>query len=125
MRISVVDQAMINAVVFASTVFVGDMKQFAPTTYALAVQREIPVFNGNEGDLSPYLVFRNQIPMPSNANTMPVDIGNESPYIRVGAVRILSVSTSSMFQIGSTDYIRAESRIKHLRQLLHGTRPVT
>lgn len=124
-RISVVDQTKVNAVVFSSTFFVGDMKQFIPKTYALAVQREIPIYNGNEGDFTPYLTFSSPIPVPSQQNTVPVEAINENPFIHVGAIQVLSVSTSSLYQIGSTDYIDAESRIKHIRQLLSGLRPVT
>lgn len=124
MRISVVDQSKVHAVVFSSTVFAGDMKEFSPITYALAVQREIPIYNANEGDLSQFIIFQSQIPEPSKQNPVPVTVTNENPYIRVGAVNILSVSTSSLFQIGSNQYIRAESRVKHIRQLLNGIQPV-
>ncbi|CAG7621776.1 spore germination protein GerPE [Paenibacillus allorhizosphaerae] len=124
MRVSVVDVTKVNAVISASSVFIGDMKQFQPKANILAVQREIPIYNGNEGDLSPYLVFRSPITIPSEENTVPAAITNENGYIRVGAIRVLSVSTSSLYQIGSTDYIHAESRLKHIRQLLTGTSPL-
>ena len=124
MRVSVVDVSKVHAVVEASAVFIGDMKQFQPTANIFAVQREIPTYYGNEGDLSPYLVFRSPIPIPSENNTVPAAITNDNGYIRVGAIQVLSVSTSSLYQVGSTDYIQCESRLKHIRQLLTGTRPL-
>ncbi|TVY09535.1 spore germination protein GerPE [Paenibacillus cremeus] len=124
MRISVIDQVKVEDVTICSTLFVGDMKSFTPETRALAVQREIPTYNGNEGNLSQFSLFQAVLPRPSNQNPVHADIVNENPYIRVGAVKVLSVSTCSLYQMGSNVYIDCEARIKHIRQLLHGERPV-
>jgi spore germination protein PE len=116
-RISSVDRLRILSVQFSSVVEVGDSNQIKPTSKALAVQREFPIFFGNEGAFKQYPIFEIELPSISSEQTVPMKIKNENPIIQVGTVRIVGVSNSSVFQIGSTNTINAEARVKHFRQI--------
>lgn len=104
--------------------FTGDMVEFAPTTEALAIQREVPNFYGDEGDLTHFSIFTAEIPSPLKIPLTELTIRQESPFIRVGSVHLTAISTSALFHIGKNRSIRAESRIKHIRQLLTGERAI-
>ncbi|MBP1156198.1 MULTISPECIES: spore germination protein GerPE [unclassified Paenibacillus] len=122
-RTSVVNRVMIYSIGYASFFNVGDIGDFSPVTFALAVQREIPVFYGNEGNLRSYPLFTSPIPLPKGESGARMTVNHAVPVIRVNDVEVLAVSTSSIVQIGSIKSIRAESRIKHIRQLLRGLPP--
>lgn len=121
-RTSVVGEVKINAVLFSSAVFAGDMVEYAPKTLVLAIQREVPNHLGNEGSIEAFPIFSAEIPQPLKLPGTELSTVNESPFIRVGSVRILSVSTCGLFHMGSNRFIREEARIKHIRQLLTGER---
>lgn len=122
-RTSVVNRVMIYNIGYASALNVGDLGDFSPVTLALAVQREIPVYYGEEGNLGAYPIFSTPIPVPKQAREDRMTTHHASPVIRVNDVEVLAVSTASLVQIGSIALTRAESRIKHIRQLLRGLPP--
>jgi spore germination protein PE len=124
-RTSVVNQINIHAVTLSSTVQVGDNVVVKPRSRAIAVQREIPIFLGDEGGFSNYPLFSRPIPQPIVTEDVKMTVLNESPLIKVGQIEILSVAASSVFQVGTNQRIDAESRIKHFRQLLRGEVPRT
>lgn len=120
-RTSVVGFVKIRTVELSSIVFAGDAGILHPVSNVLAVQRELPSYNGNEGKLSVFPLFTNPIPVPELVEDFSMDIDNQSNTINVGYVDIIGVSASSIIQIGSNHRIDAESRIKHIRQLLGRT----
>lgn len=122
-RTSIVNHIMIYNIGYASALNVGDLGDFSPVTLALAVQREIPVYYGKEGNLEAYPLFSIPIPVLKQEREVRMNTYHASPVIRVNDVEVLAVSTSSLVQIGSITSIRAESRIKHIRQLLRGLPP--
>jgi spore germination protein PE len=117
-RISSVKTINIKSVSFASTFLIGDSVEITPVSRALAVQREALIYYGNEGDLSQFPIFSQPIPKPSITEQISLYRENQRPTINVDHVKVLGVSNSSVFQVGSTKHIDAEARIKHIRQLL-------
>ena len=117
-RTSVVRRFKANAVGFASTLLIGDLGRFDSATHALAVQREVAAFWGNEGDLASFALFSRPIPLPPVDETVELVRVNTNPDIVVDEVRVISVSTASLAQVGSVRSIRTEARIKHVRQFV-------
>lgn len=95
----------------------GDSLCLTPETKALAVLRSQSSYYGDEGDFSSP-IFTNPIPGPSLDEELEMEIINESPYIKVESIKIIGVSASGIVQIGSNQCIDAESRIKHIRQMI-------
>ncbi|MDF2716752.1 MAG: spore germination protein [Paenibacillus sp.] len=118
-RTSAVKNANINSVGLGSIVLVGDCVEVKPRGKALAIQRQIANFNGNEGSFEAFPIYSRPIPRPDPSNDVHFTVTNCSSFIHVGAVNIISVSSSSVLQIGSNQTIDAESRTKHIRQLQH------
>jgi len=115
-RLSVIGFLDINAVIFSSVVFIGDNWLIAPRTRVIAVRRDFPSFFGNEGRFEDYPLFQRdwpRLPVPADVHFVKRDEG----VIQVDLVRLTSLSTSAMFQAGSTHTVRSESRVKQFRQL--------
>ncbi|MGD6817720.1 spore germination protein GerPE [Metabacillus sp. 84] len=116
-RNSIVDAAYVNTLGLSSVFQIGDSREIVPKANVFAVQREAEIFYDNEGDFSRYEIFQIPIPRPVRTETVIPSYFHEKPFIRVKFVKLLAVSTSGVFQIGSTDLIDAEARVKHTRQL--------
>ncbi|MEC0714399.1 spore germination protein GerPE, partial [Bacillus haynesii] len=88
-------------------------------TKVLAVQRYLSLFYGNEGSFKQddFQLFRQPIPYPLPETGVCSAFFHEIPFIRVRAIKINGVSSSSVAQIGSTHRITADSRVKHIRKL--------
>jgi len=119
-RTSIVGSMKINSIQISSVIFIGDNLVVEPRTKALAVQRHVADFLGDEGDFKRYSVFRRPFPQIPPDTGVTTDTVNESPVIQVDQLRIVAMSASAVLQIGSTSALDAESRTKHFRQLLTG-----
>ena len=119
-RTSIVGNMKVDSMQISSVIFVGDNQVVEPRTKALAVQRQVANFLGDEGDFKRYSIYRRPFPQIPLDTEVTMDIMNESPAIQVDQLRIVAMSTSAVVQIGSTSIIDAESRTKHFRQLLTG-----
>ncbi|MGF7031872.1 spore germination protein PE [Paenibacillus mucilaginosus] len=117
-RTSVVGSIRVIDIGYASTLLIGDLVDFAPVSLALAVQREIPRYYGNEGKFEDFPLFVMPIPLTSEEQPVNLTARQTCARIEVDRVRITAVSSSSMVQVGSNRSVRAESRVKHIRQLL-------
>ncbi|MEF3302030.1 spore germination protein GerPE [Paenibacillus sp. GYB003] len=117
MRISAVEYIHIREVGLGSICFVGDCVELKPSGKALAVQRQISVYSGNEGSFSAFPIFSRPIPLPSPNVGVDTRFTNVDPFINVRHVDIISLSSSAILQVGSNDRIRADNRVKHIRQL--------
>ncbi|MCP3771878.1 spore germination protein GerPE [Paenibacillus sp. MZ04-78.2] len=122
-RTSVVRSLKVDSLIFGSSIFVGDLHNFSPVSYVYAVQREISVFYGDEGNLSAYPIYSAPLPWARQTPAMQMEVTNTSPVICAGNVRVISISTASMVQFGSVRSIRADTRVKNIRQLLRGLPP--
>lgn len=118
-RTSAVKNAYVNSVGLGSILFVGDCVEVKPRSKALAVQRQIADFSGDEGSFEAFPIYSRPIPRPDPSDEVQFTVTNRSSFIHVGAVKITSISSSSVLQIGSNLSIDAESRTKHIRQLQH------
>ncbi|GAA3404370.1 spore germination protein GerPE [Paenibacillus hodogayensis] len=120
-RTSTVWHIHIKEVGLASTCLIGDCIEVKPVSKALAVQRQTSVFSGNEGSYDQFPLFSRSLamPEPSPMDDVRMDVSTRDPFIRVQAVDIISVSSSSVLQVGSNCAIRSEVRVKHIRQLQH------
>jgi spore germination protein PE len=116
-RTSVVNNAFVNSIAFSSIFEIGDAFKIDATTKAIAIQREYPLFVENEADFSRYRVFTEHIPIPVVDEEVRTTFIHENPVISVSSVQVTGISSSSIFQIGSTNHVRSEARIKHIRQL--------
>ncbi|WP_110114339.1 spore germination protein GerPE [Bacillus sp. CGMCC 1.16541] len=116
-RTSIVQRINIDSLSSSSITQVGDSTNVILLTRALAVRREYPLFFGREGNFDDYVIFREDIPV-SPIEPIAMNVRNEVPTIRVNCIDIIGVGFSSLIHIGSTCNVYAESRIKHIRQLL-------
>lgn len=114
-RFSNVSVAYVNTIQFSSVFTIGDSKQITPIVKVLAVQREEERYYGKEGDLSQYPIFEEEIPQPIVYEQITTNFFHENPRINVHAINILALSSSAVFQIGSTKDIICETRTKHIR----------
>ncbi|MGD9676898.1 MAG: spore germination protein GerPE [Vulcanibacillus sp.] len=111
-RISKVNKINIHNVVECATAQFGDSIVLEPNAKIYALQREIPIFYEDEIDINDYQTYFKPIPkiiIDESINTKKV---NKSPYIKVDSVYILSVTSSSIFHVGSTQLIDNEARVK-------------
>ncbi|MBM7702637.1 spore germination protein GerPE [Metabacillus iocasae] len=116
-RTSFVNNITIDSLSSSSITQVGDSTNLILLTRALAVRREYPLFYGREGNFDDYAVFKEDIPVLP-ITPIAITTYNEVPAIRVNYIDIIGVGFSSVVHIGSTCNVYAESRIKHIRQLL-------
>ncbi|TXC89656.1 spore germination protein GerPE [Metabacillus litoralis] len=116
-RYSQVTSAYVNTIGISSVFNIGDSQQITPTAKVLAIQREEERFLGDEGDLSEYPIFEEEIPQPQFYEEVVTNFFHENPRIRVSNVKVIAISSSSVFQIGSTKDIICETRVKNIRQL--------
>ncbi|MGD6792799.1 spore germination protein GerPE [Metabacillus indicus] len=116
-RLSIVNAAYIDSVGISSVFQVGDSVDIIPRVKVYAVQREEEIELGNEGDLRQYNIYSENLPRPLIYENVQTAFFHECPVIRVGGVKVTSISSSGVVQFGSTNTIDCESRVKHIRQL--------
>ena len=118
-RTSVVHDIKVLVCQLGSATFIGDNQVVDSRAWVLAVQRELPEFLGNEGNFR-YRVYHAELPAPGLGTSVRLRRTNESPWIKVGHVKIISISVAGVLQVGSTSIIDADNRLKLFRQLLKG-----
>ncbi|MGX6442294.1 spore germination protein GerPE [Neobacillus sp. K501] len=118
-RTSVVDVLKITSASFSSTIQLGDSKIINGASRALAVQREADVFYGNEGNFSAYSVFTEPIPFQPITEQLKMSVQNLKPLIKVNNISILAMSSAAILQVGNSEMVSLEARVKHIRQLFH------
>ncbi|ULL17250.1 spore germination protein GerPE [Paenibacillus sp. H1-7] len=116
-RWSLVRFLKVNSVSQGSILQIGDNQTVQPEAKVLNVQREVAHDNGNEVDMDAYASYSREIPEVTIHEPVTMSVHNECDYIQVGIVRILSVSTSGVVQIGQNERIEAVSRVKRIRQM--------
>jgi spore germination protein PE len=114
-RYSNVTTAYVNSVGISSVFQIGDSMEITPAVNVLAVQREEERHYGTEGDLSQYSIYEEEIPQPILYEQLTTNFFHENPRIKVDIVNIIAISSSSVFQIGSTKDIACVNRTKHIR----------
>ncbi|NOV02911.1 spore germination protein GerPE [Paenibacillus planticolens] len=117
-RLSIVGCVRVTSISSSSVMQVGDNVQSALETKVFAVQREVPIYFGNEGSFAAYPFFRRPFPVPQPPEPFTMCVDNLGSFIRVRDVRIVEVSSSCLFQIGSSRIIGAEARVINIRQFV-------
>ncbi|ASB90183.1 spore germination protein GerPE [Bacillus sonorensis] len=102
-----------------STLQIGDSEELFFREKVLAIQRYLADYLGNEGSFKQedYQLFQQPVPQPLPETGVCSAFFHENPVIRVRAIKIQSVSSSSTAHIGSTRSIDTDTRIKHIRNL--------
>ena len=104
----------------SAVIQIGDSNQVTPKTKIYALQRQQPIFNGNEvEDFSQYPIYSQSIPLPLLTESLCQTTIHENPVIKVGGIRVIGIAASSVLHIGSTRTIQTESRIKHNREYFY------
>ncbi|MFS0655991.1 spore germination protein GerPE [Bacillus sp. 179-C3.3 HS] len=119
-RTSRVKFIKVNSVGLSSVVQMGDTQQLCPQVNVLAVQRTISLFYGNEGvnvNSKEFQVYAEPIPLMLPERSVRTAFHHENPVINVSSIHVEGVSSSSIFQIGSTCGMKAIARVKHIREL--------
>ncbi|RXI98208.1 spore germination protein GerPE [Anaerobacillus alkaliphilus] len=116
-RTSVVSSTLLRNLGLSSVFQIGDSVQITPQNWALAVQRQVEFFYGKEGNFEAYRIFTITLPHLPVTEQVLINRFNQSSFIKAKHIQITSVSGSSVYHIGSTQNIQAESRIKHIRQI--------
>ncbi|WP_100407424.1 spore germination protein GerPE [Bacillus solitudinis] len=98
---------------------IGDSLNITPRSKALAVQREYELFYEDEGNFEAFPLFTQPIPKPIIEEKINLKKYHDSSFIHVNHIDVISFSTAGVMHIGSTKTIDAESRVKHIRQLLN------
>ncbi|MCM3595325.1 spore germination protein GerPE [Metabacillus idriensis] len=117
-RLSIVNKAYVDSIGLSSIFQIGDSVDIVPRVKVYAVQREAEIELGSEGDLKQYNIYSELLPKPLITENIQTAFFHENPTIKVGAVKVTSISSSSVVHFGSSNTISAESRVKHIRQLL-------
>ncbi|OLP63700.1 putative spore germination protein GerPE [Bacillus pumilus] len=119
-RTSRVKFTKVNSVGISSVVQIGDTQELCPQVKVLALQRTISLFYGYEGgnlDAKEFEVFYEPIPLMLPERSVRTAFYHEKPVINVSSIHIEGVSSSSIFQIGSTCGMNGVARVKHIREL--------
>jgi spore germination protein PE len=117
-RISIVNQILIYTNALGSIIQIGDTAMIKSRADVFAVQRQIPFYLGNEGDLTQFPIFNRPIPQPLPPRGVKVTTTHKGSNIKVKSIRIIGLSAASVFQVGSNRSIDLESRTKHIRQFV-------
>ena len=121
-RSSYVQFIHIDSLTFSSIVQLGDSTCVQGFSRAMAIQREMELFYGNEGNFLVYPIFSEPIPFTPITENLSLQTNNRfSSSIKVNDLTIIGISSSSMLHVGNSDSVQMETRIKHIRQLSNRT----
>lgn len=114
----------VDSVTIGSIVQVGDSAHISPYSDIVAVQREVPRYRGNEGNLEQFPLFTQPFPIVNMNESVRLKSGPYQQTTVVHCIRIFGLSASAVVQFGNACTICAGSRTKHIRQLLPPARLV-
>lgn len=117
-RLSHVNHVRVDTAYNSSIIQIGDSKEIHAIAHGLAVQREKPVFWGDEGDFKRFAIFRKPSPLPTYPDPLLMKKRNESGIIRVENMYVSGLSAAGILHIGSCEHMLLESRLKHIRHLI-------
>ncbi|MCM3720165.1 spore germination protein GerPE [Fictibacillus phosphorivorans] len=122
-RTSAVDGVLVNSVQSASILHTGDTEKVQCFSAALAIQRERTDYGTFDVPLNKYEIFSEPVVVPVCPNVQIKRTFNACPFIRVGRIDILGISSSSLLHIGSVNEMTLQSRVKHIRNFLTNPYP--
>ncbi|MFD9624753.1 spore germination protein GerPE [Peribacillus muralis] len=116
-RISKVKSLLSDTVSFCSTMQIGDTSYIDGYALALAVQKKSETFGAVDIQFRDYDIFKRPIYIPRLYEPVNTIFSNPNPFIHVGNIDIIGISSSSVVGVGNVGHIRMESRVKHIRQV--------
>lgn len=114
-RTVVTGAVKIVSAVDSSIVQIGDNEFALLRTRATAVQRAIPNFQGDETRFAAYPIFFLPDPRPAEPSGGFLIRTHPGAAIEIGAIELTAVRSASVFRIGNTGTLAANSRIHHIR----------
>ncbi|WP_135554195.1 spore germination protein GerPE [Paenibacillus cymbidii] len=106
-----------------STALIGDNAVTELRSKAIAVKRTVPLLEGKEYDFADYSLFSRPLPKPPEVTPAAMSVAYEATP-RIGFVDVIGISASTVFQIGHSIAIDAESRTKQIREVAFVRRPL-
>ncbi|MGG4264043.1 spore germination protein GerPE [Peribacillus simplex] len=116
-RISKVKSISAQTILFSSTMQIGDCSYIDGKSFALAIQKRSETFDSVDVHFEDYDIFKKPICIPRSNEPVISRFSNPNPFIRVGNVDIIGVSSSAVIGVGNVGHIRMESRVKHIREI--------
>ncbi len=116
-RVSKVKSLSVKSVIFSGSIQIGDSAYIDGMSSAIAVQRRSDRIYEYENQFSDYPIFSRPIIPPIINEPLQLQFENPCPFIKVGNIRILGISTAAITSIGNIGHVRMNSRVKHIRQL--------
>ncbi|MFD6439088.1 spore germination protein GerPE [Peribacillus sp. NPDC060186] len=116
-RISKVKSLSSKTLSFSSTIQIGDCSYIDGKSQALAIQKKSDNFHSQEFPFSDFSIFKMPLYIPRIDEPFLTQFSNPNPFIRVGNIHIIGISSSAVVGVGNVGHIRMESRVHHLRQL--------
>lgn len=117
-RSSSVKNIKITNASISSVIQLGDSSIINGLNRAIAVQRELQLFLGDEEDFSTYSIFQRPFIFPQDKEEVMISSYHQNPMIKVNTINVIAFSSSSILHVGNTQSINMEARVKHIRQLL-------
>ncbi|MGE6609452.1 spore germination protein GerPE [Peribacillus sp. NPDC076916] len=106
-----------KTILFSSTMQIGDCSYIDGKSFALAIQKKSETFDSVDVHFEDYDIFKKPIYIPKSNEPIISSFSNPNPFIRVGNINIIGISTSSVIGVGNVGHARMESRVKHIREI--------
>ncbi|ULM98306.1 spore germination protein GerPE [Peribacillus frigoritolerans] len=116
-RISKVKSILSDTVSFSSTLQIGDTSYIDGNALAIAVQKKSETFDSVDVHFENYDIFKKPLYIPRLNEPVISSFSNPNPFIRVGNINIIGISSSSVVGVGNVGHARMESRVKHIREV--------
>lgn len=116
-RISKVKSLLSDTVSFSSTLQIGDTSYIDGISLALAIQKKSETFGSVDIHFEDYDIFKKPFYIPRLNEPVISRFSNPNPFIRVGNINIIGISSSSVVGVGNVGHARMESRVKHIREV--------
>ncbi|QKY68539.1 spore germination protein GerPE [Lentibacillus sp. CBA3610] len=119
-RTAAVSKINLNGLTYSAVFNIGDTTYAGPQSKGIAVQKEGAAFHEDDGIyFKDYSLFHREANWPPIAPTVEKNTVHHRDTIQVDSVRMIGVSQTAIFQVGSIDKVDSEARIKHLRRYLN------
>jgi len=116
-RISKVKSISSKTLIFSSTMQIGDCSYIDGKSFALAIQKKSETFQSVDIHFEDYEISKRPFYIPRLNEPVISSFSNPNPFIRVGHINIIGISTSSVVGVGNVGHARMESRVKHIREI--------
>jgi spore germination protein PE len=118
-HVSIVNQINVISMGIDGVLQIGDSNMIASRNRDILVQREESLYLAQEGSFEKYVMFTDtEITIPTRQTSVRMHVVNTNPFVRVDRVEIISLLSSGIIHIGSTDYVFNNSRILQIRQFI-------